>query len=151
MPSSSVGIDTNPPLKQVAKQLRKADKELAKEFGKVNQKAADKIAKTAKSKAEGDGGVEAKASAAIKASRTAGAVKVTVSSAGAHPYALGAFLGAKAYPQFADWVGTDWEPGGDGGPYALNPAIREELPGVLADYGDAVEEFWDHAFTTGGI
>lgn len=152
MPSSSVGVDTDPPLKDVARNLRKAEPKLAKEFAKVNQKGADRIAKTGQSLAHADGGVEAHAADAIKASRSAGAVKVVVSSRGAHPEALGAFLGAKAYPQFPDWVGVGWVPGGEGGPYALNPAIRQELPGMLTDYGHAVEEFWAESFSeTGGI
>ncbi len=48
------GVDTDPPLKALAKELRNADKELAKGLAKVNQEAARIIVDESQSRAPGE-------------------------------------------------------------------------------------------------
>ena len=50
------------------------------------------------------------------------------------PFTAGAFFSAKQYPQFQAWVGNKWEVGGDGGPAAINPAIRDAKPEIDNQY-----------------
>lgn len=64
-------------------------------------------------------------------------------------FAQGAFYGAKQYPQFPEWVGNTWEVGGSGGPHAVNPAIRSNLPDIIDAYGDAFEKICARAFPDG--
>ncbi len=90
---------------------------------------------------------QAKAAGAIvgRGDRRGAKIAVTRSPA----FAQGAFFGAKQYRQFPAWVGNSWEVGGAGGPYAVNPAIRENLTEIIEAYGDAFERICAVAFPSG--
>ncbi len=146
MPRFSGGVNITPDPKAVSKALREADKTLPRQLGKVNAEALEPIAADARSRAQGDGGVRAHAAEAIKASKSASQLAITVSASGAHPEALGAYLGAKRYRQFPEWVGADWEVGESGGIYDINPAIAAGVNDLMDRYGDAVDQFVSDAF-----
>lgn len=58
-------------------------------------------------------------------------------------------MGALQYAQFPTWVGNGWDVGGPGGPYAVNPAIRESLDDIVNAYGDGLEVVSRAAFPDG--
>lgn len=157
------GIDTNPPLREVAKNLRAAGKEHARRLGQLNKTAGQLIADDAKSKAAGGGGQLANAVPGIKASATQRYVKIVVANTKTAPYAVGAVMGAHhglerivfrggtgyrvaGWNQLPPWVGNQWVPGEAGGPRAVSPAIRENLETVLEMHGDLLEELWTDVF-----
>lgn len=111
-------------LKEFRTALAALDKQWVGELRRANLQAAQVVAVEAQSEAQGMGSVQAKAAPAIKAAGEQTRSKINVQGGGAYPYALGAFYGAKRFKQFPPWVGNTWEPGGPGGPYAINPAIR---------------------------
>ena len=160
---TGTGVNTDPDLKALAKNLRAADKQLPKQLAKVNQRAAEIIAGESRANAASDGGLEAKAAPAIKASAAQGEVRIVVAATSAHPYALVAFLGAQrhtgwysdsryddGHPQHPAWIGDTWVPGETGGPYAINQAIRDRLDDMLEAHGQAVDDFVDQAFASPG-
>ena len=54
-----------------------------------------------------------------------------------------AFWGTKAQ---GNWIGTSWDVGGPGGPYAINDAIRDQAEQIVEMYGAAVDEIAAKAF-----
>jgi hypothetical protein len=125
-------------LKGLQRDLRAIDAELPRELRKINAEAAKKAQEESQTEASGMGGVQAKAAAGLKASGTQTAAALVI-DARQLPYTLGAFLGAKKYPQFPEWVGNDWEPGGPGGPYAVGDALRKVAPKLIDEYDLAVD------------
>lgn len=127
--------------------LRAADPKLARAITKANKEIAEKVAARARAEAQQAGGVQAKASPAIKAAAEQRAAKIAIVKGSRFPFADGAFYGALAYPQFDPWVGNSWTPGdAAGGPYAINPAIAASLPEIEDFYLDAFEDAVARAF-----
>lgn len=75
------------------------------------------------------------------------------------PKANTAFMGAKkktgwyaalryrdSTRQHPEWVGNQWTAGGPGGPYAVNPAIRDNITLILNTYAHAVDRVARRAF-----
>ncbi len=90
---------------------------------------------------------QAKAAGAISGLGDRRGAKIAVNRSPA--FAQGAFYGAKQYPQFEAWVGNSWEVGGSGGPYAINPTIRDSMSDIIDAYGDAFEKICALAFPSG--
>lgn len=63
------------------------------------------------------------------------------------PFGLGAFLGARAYPQFPDWVGNRWDLLAGDGPYVIAEAIQRDRDEIL----DAFEQHVADALTAAGL
>lgn len=130
---------------EAAKALRAAGKEGKKRVRKAGREVGDYIADEARNLAgRGD--------AMQLAARRAGIIGVGTQKGGAVrirntarvPFGLAAFLGVKgrrgwyAHPrfdggpdQFPKWVGNQYTPGGPGGPYFVNPAIRRNETEVV--------------------
>lgn len=125
-------------LKSLRDDLSAIDADLPRELRKVNSDAAKKAQDASQTAASGLGSVQAKAVDAIKASATQTASALVI-DANKVPYALGAFMGAKRFPQFPAWVGNTWEPGGPGGPYAVGEALRTVADEIETDYGHAID------------
>jgi hypothetical protein len=139
-------------LRKELKRLRPDEPEWEKRFGQINKRAGDIVVEDARRRAAGMGAQRAKAARAIKSSTAKTGIRVRIAGGAGVPFALGAFWGAKKRTgwyararyrrstgrQFDRWVGNTWEVGGPGGPYALNPAIRAQLPKVLDTWGDEV-------------
>jgi hypothetical protein len=144
-------------LRRELRRLRPESPEWSKKFAQINKQAGEIIVSEARARASSGSRQQATAAQAIKASASQRGVQVRIAGGSGVPYALAAFWGmkrrsgwysAKRYAasmgrQTAPWVGSSWEVGGPGGPYAINPAIRAKLDEVLDQWGDAVEELMD--------
>ncbi len=142
MPGVAVEIQG---LREFRSGLRKAGYGWPRVLAKVNRD----IAKFVEGKAQGQTMTrqQAKASSAISGRGTQRESKIVIG--GSPPFALGAFMGALRYRQFPTWVGNSWEVGGPGGPFAVNPAIRENKDDIVDAYGDAFELIATKAFPDG--
>lgn len=118
-------------------------------WDRVIRGANAKIAQTVAEKARGATETRQQAAAARaitgRGDRRGAAVGVNRSPA----FAQGAFFGALQFPQFPAWVGNSWDVGGAGGPYAINPTIRANLPDIVEAYGAAFETICAMAFPDG--
>lgn len=134
-------------LKGFRRDLNRAGEGWGRVVRSTNRKIADYVADKARGMTETR--QQAAASRAIRGAATTGAAKIAVTR---NPvFAQGAFFGALQYPQFPAWVGNSWEPGGAGGPYAVNPAIRDALDDIVDAYGDAFERIARIAFVDGAV
>ena len=62
-------------------------------------------------------------------------------------FATGAFLGAKAYPQFEKWVGSSWAVGKRGeGPYAINEAVADKEDEIVEAIADGMDRLARRAY-----
>lgn len=111
----------------------------------INRAIADTVAERARGMA--GTAQQRKAASAIVGAAETRAAKIAIRNR--PPFAQGAFFGALQYRQFPAWVGNSWEPGGAGGPYAVNPAIRDSLDDIVNAYGDAFEATAARAFPDG--
>jgi len=80
-------------LEEFRKALRTMDKQLPRELRKANKNAAEVVASAARSRAESQGGVQAKTAPSVKAAAEARHAKVSLGGA-RYPFALGANFGA---------------------------------------------------------
>lgn len=133
-------------LKDLARALKQIDAELPKQLRKAGLAVAKLVADEAQQRARSGTPTQRKAAAAIKAQAGAAKAAIAVKPTTAIPFALGAFFGAKAWPQFEPWVGASWTAGGPGGPAAINPAIAALDDQILAVYAETVDEITRQAF-----
>lgn len=158
-----VGVRTEPPLRELAKTLRDADKIAAKELGKTHRRLGKTITDDAKKRAAGlPHGAQRMATKAFKPSSTATELKVIIDGGGTSPMALAAYLGARSRSgwysaekysnssgrQHPKWIGNQWTPGDTAAdkPYAIGEAIDEHLDEVIDGWLDALESVFDQAF-----
>jgi hypothetical protein len=141
-------------LRTELRRLKPDSPEWARRFGQVNKTGGTVIVEDAQRRASGLGRQQSRAARAIKASSGQMGIRIRLAGGSSVPTALAAFLGQNqrsgwyarrrykhsAGRQFQPWVGNSWEPGGPGGPLAINPAIRANLDDVLDMWGDAVED-----------
>lgn len=139
-------------LKEFRRALKAADASYPRELSKLHREIARLVAPRAVAAASVSSGSTRHFAGAIRASGTASSARLTVA-----PAATAAFWGAKqrtgwnAGNQAANqkpWVGAAWDPGGAGGPYALNPAIRASLNDIDRLAGDGMEDLYRKAFPT---
>ena len=148
-------------LREFRAALREIDPQFPRELRAVNKKIADRAATGARGIAYGLGGVQAKAAGAITGSADQTSASVGVNASSRNPMANVAFWGAKKRTGwFADarysssssiqhppWVGNSWEPAEfSGGPYAINRALFFDLPDLMADFDDMVDDISRRAF-----
>lgn len=106
-------------------QVRKAFRALVgsgKDLTKANRQVAKVTLSLSRSAASGDS-ERGSAVGALAAAATQSAAALTISSAKV-PWALGAFMGAKQYPQFDQWIGSNWDLAEGTGPYAIRDAFN---------------------------
>lgn len=131
------------------RELRALDRKLGSELRKSLKDAAEIVAEAARRKAQGLGGVIAKAGPSIKAQAEQRAAKVSFGSA-KFPFAGGAFMGSIAYSQFRPWVGNTWRVGERGeGPYAINEAIADKEDELVEAVDDNLGRLAGRAFPRG--
>lgn len=138
-------------LKEFRKALKAADAQYPKEIAKLHREIARLVQVRAVAAASGEGGATRHFASSARASGTQAAARITVA-----PKANAAFFGAKkrtgwnagnqGRPQHRPWVGAGWEPGGSGGPYGINPAIRASLDDIDRMAGDGMEDLYRKAF-----
>lgn len=147
-------IDTRQ-LRALRKQIRQAGpsgSEFKKRLTGANKRGAELITERAQAKLRAGSPGQSRAARNIKARSAQSGIGFRVANSGQVPDALARIWGSKrrtgwfalrryrasAGHQFPRWVGAGWEVGGQGGPYGLNPAIRESLDEVLDSWGEEV-------------
>lgn len=143
-------------LSKSIRQLRDNSPEYRRKMDEINRKGAAMLVIEAQSRARSSGKqYMARSAVAIKAAE--GAIAVRVASSGNVPYAMAAFWGMERHSgwygrrryanstarQFLPWVGNNWEPGGSGGPYAINEAIRAKWDEVLEMWATELTDLLD--------
>lgn len=107
-------------------QVRRTFKALGgagKDLTKANRQVAKLVQTLSRSEASGSSDPEqSSAVAAISARATQSAAQLQISSASV-PWALGAFMGSKQYPQFLPWIGNNWDLAQGTGPYSIRFAF----------------------------
>lgn len=133
-------------LRDFQRELRALDKKLGTELRQGLKRAAEVGAEGARARAGSGNRMQASAAASIKAQAEQRAAKVSFGSA-AIPYAVGAFMGALAYPQFEPWVGNTWAVGQPGeGPYLVNQGLADRMEAMLDEVGKEIERLAGRAF-----
>lgn len=146
-------VDTSQ-LKRLRKEIRRlkpTSPEYARKLGTVNQAAAQLIVSEVQSRANDR--QRSRAAGQIKPSAQQSGIALRIASGGSVPYALAAFFGMDRHVgwyakrrfanssgrQFDRWVGNSWEPGGAGGPYVLNDAVRARLDDVVKQWAEGID------------
>lgn len=133
-------------LAEFQRELRTLDRKLGSELRKGLKRAAEVAASGARSRASSGNRMQASAAATIKAQAEQRAAKISFGSARV-PYGVGAFMGAKAWPQFLPWVGATWRVGERGeGPYLINQGIADRMDAMLDEVGREIETLSRKAF-----
>lgn len=135
-------------LAEFQRDLRLVDKRWGTELRLGLKEAAEIGASHARSKAQSMSPLLRKAADAIRATSEQRASKLAfTSNAKRLRFATGAFLGAKAYPQFQPWVGSSWEVGRRGsGPYAINDAVADKENEIVDAVADSFDRIARKAF-----
>lgn len=129
-------------LREFRKELKGLGGTLPKDLAKANKRAVEVITSVAKAKAMAMGGVQAKAAPSIKAAATQRVAKLTIGDP-RRPFAIGAYTGAKRWPQFPEWDGPEIE---EGAGYAVGPAIISEEGRFMAAYEQELDRLAAKAF-----
>ena len=118
----------------------------AKEIAVTHRELARDVAAKATQRARSMGGQQAHFAEALAGRGTTRAARIEVAGkttpkgkAKANP----AFWGRKSQ---GNWIGTSWDVGGPGGPYAINDTIRTEDQFIIEAYGKAVDRLTRTAF-----
>jgi hypothetical protein len=137
-------------LKEFRAGLKAAGKEWPKQLTKTHRALAQWLAPQASSAAEAIGGSTKHFASSIRGMGTQESARLEVEQK-----ANAAFWGAKKRtgwnagnltPNQPPWVGNSWEPGGSGGPYAINATIAGNLDAIEERFGVAIDELTHLAF-----
>ena len=123
-----------------------AEQEWKKEIAGVHRELAQDVAGKAADRARSMGGQQRHFADALAGRGTTTAARIEVAGkrtprgkAKANP----AFWGRKSQ---GNWIGTGWDVGGPGGPYAINATIADNGEFIEEAYGKAVDRFTRTAF-----
>jgi hypothetical protein len=152
-------------LTEFRRALRSLGPEWSKELRKVHKKLADREALKTRAAAAGFGRLQRKAADAIRPRANQRSATLAILASKSRPFANIAFWGAKrrtgwyAAGQYANsearqhppWVGNTWDVAEFGqGPYAINAQLARDLPEILDDYADMVDDVARRAFPERG-
>lgn len=135
-------------LKEFRAELAKIDSEAAwgKEIAATHRELAQEVTAKAAARANAMGGQQRHFASALAGRGTRTAARIEVAGkrtpsgkAKANP----AFWGRKSQ---GNWIGTSWDVGGAGGPYAINPTVAASTQIITEAYGKAVDRLTRHAF-----
>jgi len=119
-------------LDETRRALRKAGATSATKAIRAAHKTTAKLVEgESRSRASGATRQQARAARSMLGKGTAGAAVLALRNTGSIPYGIGAYMGAKAYRQFPDWVGNNWDLAAGTGPYVVAEAISENLDEIL--------------------
>lgn len=144
--------------REFARALRKIGPEWPRRLTEAHKNIADEGANQSRMRARGMGGVQAKASSAIRGRATVNGAFVAVGSVPA--FAGIAFWGAKRHTgwyaksryqgsarQHDPWIGSSWEVGvASEGPYAINDALAAYMPYLVEEFGNMIDDLANEAF-----
>lgn len=147
-------------LKELVRELKGTGSKIPKELAKAHRTIAREVVTEARKFAIATGPMQAKWATSIIPSATPTSASVSV-----RPKANAAFWGTKKKTGWNDgwfkgekrprsgdvnnnpeWVGNSWEVGAEGGPYAINPAIRHDLPQIEERLSEAIDAVFKQAF-----
>lgn len=153
MPAAGVEIVGLAEFRRELKQLEDS-KGWNRELAKVHRKIGTDTGRAASGIAGGMGGPYSHFAGAIRGGGGVTGAKVAISSAanatfwGAKKrtgwYAAQRYQGGPA--QHPRWVGTGWEVGGPGGPYAINQTIAARMNETLRDFEEGIVDIARRAF-----
>jgi hypothetical protein len=125
----------------------KGDTNWVKAFTKAERKIGNEIAAKARAAAPAASRQAGHFASAIKGGATAGqGARISLggaTTASGKTRAAPGFWGRKSQ---GNWIGTSWDVGEGGGPYAINSTIAAETSRITQAYGDAIEELSKQAF-----
>jgi len=124
-------------LEEFQRALHVLDKDLEKELRKANREVAKFVATDARGAASALGSTAAKAAPSVKPTAGAGWAGVALGGGG-YPFAAGAEFGGRRRPttmQFQPWRGS-----GEGAGYFLYPTIRRDAERIEDEYGSALDD-----------
>lgn len=148
-PLVSVDAATLRDLRQWLGFLSDAELNFKPYLSRVHRDLAKEVAADAQGAARALGGVHRKAAPAISGRGTMAGAKIGLGRAKSIPFAGAALWGAKqttgwnaggTSPNLPPWVGTGWDVGGPGGPYAINETIRRQTDDIVRRYGDGLDD-----------
>lgn len=126
------------------KELRKANLKVAREVVLPSAKSRMAAVHMTNNAGGSIGKMFANVAATIKAAASQSNARLDVP--GTLPYAAGAVFGSKRWQQFAPWIGAEWVPGENGGPYGIGPAVHDKLPEIVSTYEQMIFELYAKAF-----
>lgn len=120
---------------KVAAGLKVAPREMKRELRRSNALVGREARGWLRSAASSGTSQQRHMARGIGSSASSTEVRVTIQNTRSAPGALGAFYGAKRYPQFPTWVGNSWKPATAGeGPYVINPELARRQPAIETIY-----------------
>ena len=129
------------------KGLRKIDGALGKRIGQINKATGEKVASKARATYSNFYTTrKGRVPKSIKSSAAQREVKISLGRESV-PYALGQEFGSNKYRQFFPWTGPSSK-GGSAGRF-FYPTIREETPGLVKEYLEALDDVGKEAFPRG--
>ena len=136
-------------LKRLTRYLRKFRAEVIPELKKINKDTAKEVVKVGKAKGKSMGSTFKKAAPSIRAGTSAVGAVVFLGG-GRWPYAIGAELGSKQGPrkkQFEYWRGNPpLNPFDGAAGYFLFPAIRESQQEIKTGWVKEMDDWIDRTF-----
>lgn len=151
-------------LTEFRRALRAMDPAFARELSKTHRGIAKRAGMASRTKAQSLGAPQRREAGAIGWSGTMTGAVVRVSQSARFPFANPTFWGRTSRTgwyaekwaashsgraQGLPWVGSSWDVGVRGqGPYAINDAIADELPSIMKDYSEALDDLFGRAFDT---
>lgn len=148
-------------LADFGRQLKAAERDLAKEQRRANREVATQVVRWAQSAASGGTRQQAAAARQIRPRATTKAARLAIGASKSAPFARAAFWGSdkrtgwyaqakydgSAGRQSKPWVGNAWVAGQRGeGPYVLNDAIADHVEQIEQLYLGAVDRAMARAF-----
>jgi len=139
---------------EMARALRKAGKDGRKAVRAAGKEVGEIVSTKAQAKARGGNAMQRAAAKRILAGATMKGGTIRIANTARVPFAVAAFMGVqgrrgwyaarkyqgKGKQQFPGWVGNQYAAGGTGGPYHVNPAIRQSLPRVEQVFEERIAE-----------
>ncbi len=124
-----------------ANEVRRAFRRAAgntKDLRAAHKRVAKVVEQSSKSRAKSATRQQARAQKALLGKATAKSADLAIRNMASMPFGLGAFLGAKRYRQFPDWVGNRWDLLAGIGPYVIAEAIRDDRDEILTTFEEEI-------------
>lgn len=134
MPSPAVRVDGATELRQKFRSATGNTKDLRAAYRRV----AKVVEGESRSRAPGGTRQQGAAAKVLLGRGTSSAAQLAIRNTATIPFGLGAFLGARRWQQFPDWVGNDWDLLAGDGPYVIAEAMRDEREQILETFEEEI-------------
>lgn len=109
-----------------------------KDLRAAHKRVAKVVETASKSRAKGGTAQQSRAQKVLLAKSTAKTADLAIRNLASMPFGLGAFLGARRYRQFPEWVGNRWDLLAGVGPYVIAEAIRDDRDEILTTFEEEI-------------